>query len=170
LEDSTRREYKNVLVKFRTYCEGAGLRDIMQVGVEDLDAYRASRNLAPTTCLRELGTLRQFFGFCQDRRWIEENPAKKIKPPRNIRPEQVVPFTKTEVAKMLAACDEIGRGSYERLRARATILLLRFTGLRISDVATLERESPSRRPNPASHTEDWRRSVPSHPTRASVSP
>jgi integrase len=140
LEDSTRREYKNVLVKFRTYCEGAGLRDIMQVGVEDLDAYRASRNLAPTTCLRELGTLRQFFGFCQDRRWIEENPAKKIKPPRNIRPEQVVPFTKTEVAKMLAACDEIGRGSYERLRARATILLLRFTGLRISDVATLERD------------------------------
>ena len=34
----------------------------------------------------------------------------------------------------------IGRGSYEPLRARAMVLLLRFTGLRISDVATLERE------------------------------
>jgi integrase len=34
----------------------------------------------------------------------------------------------------------IGRSSYERLRARAMVLLMRFAGLRISDVSTLSRE------------------------------
>ena len=83
--------------------------------------------------------MRQFFAFCLERRWIEHNPAKKIKAPRNIRPEEVVPYTSAETAKILAACDEIGRTSYERLRARAMVLLMRYAGLRISDVATLER-------------------------------
>jgi integrase len=51
----------------------------------------------------------------------------------------VVPYTPQQVAAMLAACDKIGVRSYERLRARALELLLRHTGLRISDAYTLER-------------------------------
>jgi site-specific recombinase XerD len=127
LKEPTRREYRNVLAKFEAYCQHAGLKDLMQVGVEHLDAYRASRKLAPTTVLRELGTLRQFLGFCQDRHWIEDNPAKKIKALRNIRPEEVVPYSHAEITQMVAACDDIGRTPYERLRARALILLLRYT-------------------------------------------
>ena len=99
--------------------------------MERLDAYRAGRALASTTSLRELGTIRQFLGFCQDRRWIADNPAKRIKGPRNIKPAEVVPYTPAEVGKMIAACDVIGRGPYERLRARAMVLLMRYTGLRI---------------------------------------
>jgi integrase len=52
----------------------------------------------------------------------------------------VVPYTREEVVRILAACDTIGRISYERLRARATILLLRYTVLRIADVALLEKD------------------------------
>ena len=44
---------------------------------EDLDAFRSTRKLSPVTSLKELQTLRQFFGFCFDRRWIGENVAKK---------------------------------------------------------------------------------------------
>jgi integrase len=51
----------------------------------------------------------------------------------------VVPYTRQEIPKMIAACDEIGRSSYERRRARAMVPLVRYAGLRISDVATLER-------------------------------
>jgi site-specific recombinase XerD len=83
---------------------------------------RAGRRLSPTTSLKELLTLRQFFAFYLECRWIEHNPAKNIKAPRNIRPEEVVPYTSAETAKILAACDEIGRTSYERLRARAMVL------------------------------------------------
>jgi len=41
---------------------------------------------------------------------------------------------------MIGACDYIGRASYERLRARALVLLIRYTGLRISDAATLAKD------------------------------
>jgi integrase len=44
------------------------------------------------------------------------------------------------MSKILAACETMGRGPYERLRARAMVLLLRYTGLRVGDVATLARD------------------------------
>jgi integrase len=44
-----------------------------------------------------------------------------------------------EIVKVIAACDEIGRCRYERRRARAMVLLMRYAGLRISDVFTLEK-------------------------------
>jgi integrase len=44
-----------------------------------------------------------------------------------------------EIVKVIAACDEIGRCRYERRRARAMVLLMRYAGLRISDVVTLEK-------------------------------
>ncbi len=70
---------------------------------------------------------------------MRENLAKKIKPLKaKIAP--VVPYTAVEVTCMIAACDAMGRMSYERLRARAMLLTLRYTGLRISNVATLERD------------------------------
>ena len=37
-------------------------------------------------------------------------------------------------------CETFGKGAYERLRAKAMVLLLRFYGLRIFDVATLWRD------------------------------
>lgn len=140
LESATQRKYRNVLAQFRGYCERAHVHDLVQLNVEHLDAYRGSRNLSPITALKELQTLRQFFGFCFDRRWIGENIAKRIKAPRNIKPTEVVPYTPEEVARIMSACDAIGRGSYERMRARAMVLLLNNTALRISDVATLARD------------------------------
>ena len=41
---------------------------------------------------------------------------------------------------MLSACDQIGQQPYERLRAKALILIMRHTGLRISDALMLRRD------------------------------
>jgi site-specific recombinase XerD len=139
LECSTQRKYKNVLRQFGEYCGRIGLRDAMQVTVDHLDGYRAGRDLARTTAQKELETLRQFFAFCFERRWSTENPAKRIRSAKNVKPAEVRPYTPGEIARILAACDAIGRGTYERLRARAMILLLNNTALRVCDVATLER-------------------------------
>ena len=40
---------------------------------------------------------------------------------------------------ILEACEKAGQHTYERLRWRAMILLMRYYGLRVSDVATLAR-------------------------------
>ena len=140
LEVSTQRKYKNVLRKFREFCDKAGLDDVADVTVGALDRYRASRAISRITAQKELETLRQFFAFCRDRNWTNDNPARRIKSAKNIKPAEVVPYTNGELACIIAACDVIGRTAYERLRARAMVLLLNNTALRVSDVATLARD------------------------------
>jgi site-specific recombinase XerD len=140
LNENTQRKYRNRLKKqLLPFCQSEGVNVVSEVTMETLDKFRAGRKLAITTSGRELETLRQFLSFCLDRRWISENPAKKIRPPRNTRPAEVVPYTADQVAKIITATGLIGKSDYERLRARAAILLLRHAALRISDVGLLER-------------------------------
>jgi site-specific recombinase XerD len=140
LNENTLRKYRNRLEKqLLPFCLQAGISVVPEVTIETLDSFRATRTLALTTSRRELETLRQFFGFCCDREWMKDNPAKKIKPPRDARPQEVVPYTREELDKITEAAPKIGKCDYERRRARAMVLLLRYCALRISDIATLER-------------------------------
>jgi site-specific recombinase XerD len=98
----------------------------------------------------ELQTLRTFFGYCVSHRWLPANPAKELKTPRNIKPNEVVPYTIEEESRILAACDQIGGGKYnrsgahyEQLRGRAMVMLLRHTALWVSDVCTLRKDAIS---------------------------
>ena len=118
LECSTQRKYKNVLRKFQEYCTAAGLRDVAGATIERLDAYRAARKISRVTSQKELETLRQFFGFCKERNWTDDNPAKRIKSAKNIKTAEVVPYTPDQLTCIIAACDGIGKAPYERKRAR----------------------------------------------------
>jgi integrase/recombinase XerC len=144
LKFSTVRKYRNTLNHLKAFCEARGIDSVADLTTDHLDAFRAGRALKPITSSKELELLRQFCGFCCDRKWCSENIAKRIKSPRNIKPNDVEPFSTTEVATIVKACDTIGRGPYERLRARAMILTLRYTALRIGDVALLSRDRVSR--------------------------
>jgi integrase len=143
-QDSTIRKYRNALNKLKDFCEARHIDYIGELTTDALDAFRAGRTLAQITSLKELEMLRSFCGFCCDRKWAPENVAKKIKGPRNIKPNDVVPYTTSEVQKIIAATDAFGRGPYERTRAYTMILLFRYTALRISDVALFSRERISR--------------------------
>ena len=140
LADATRLKYRNVMRYLQTFCAVEGVTSLAEISVETLDDFRASRKIGRLTATKELQILRQFCGFCLERGWMTENVAKRVKPPANVKPSPVEPYTPAELTRLLFACDRFGRASYERLRARAMILLLRHTGLRISDVATLARE------------------------------
>lgn len=144
LKYSTVRKYRNTLNHLQAFCEARKIDAIGELTTDNLDAFRAGRSLKPITSSKELELLRQFCGFCCDRKWCAENVGKRIKSPRNIKPNDVEPFSKAEVSAIIKACDAIGRGPYERLRARAMILTLRYTALRIGDVALLERNRLSR--------------------------
>jgi integrase/recombinase XerC len=144
LKDSSIRKYRNALSKLRAFCEEKGIDSVGELTTEQVDAFRSSRGLKPITSSKELEILRLFCGFCFDRKWASENVAKRVKSPRNIKPNDVLPFTPQEVAAIIKACDLIGLAAYERLRARAMILTLRYTALRIGDVAMLARDRISR--------------------------
>jgi site-specific recombinase XerD len=144
LKFSTYRKYRNTLTKLREFCEERGVDWVEKLDTGVLDKFRAGRGLKPITSSKELQVLRQFCGFCADRRWMEGNPAKRIKGPRNIRPNDVEPFTSVEVGQIIGACGLIGTSAYERTRARAIVMALRYTALRLGDVAMLARDRISR--------------------------
>jgi integrase len=147
LRTSTVRKYRNTLTQLQAFCAGRSIDTIGELTADHLDAFRANRALKPITSAKELQLLRQFCGFCLARQWASEIAAARIKAPRNIKPNDVEPFTAGEIAEIIRACDGIGRTSYERARARAMVLLLRFTALRIGDVAMLARDRVSRTGN-----------------------
>lgn len=117
----------------------AGITRLDEVEIETIDLFRANRAVSALTWTKELAILRNFFGFCVSRRWLSFNPAKEVKAAKP-KPKSKDPYTEDEVSQIIAAYDQLGRGDYERDRARAMVLLLRYTGLRISDVATLARD------------------------------
>jgi site-specific recombinase XerD len=136
----TQRKYRRVLGYLEEYCAQESIRFVDKVRVEDMDGYKLWRKKQNWTWIKEIEILRQFFSFCVEREWARKNPAKGLTRPKLMEANDVEPFTKEEIARMIAACDFIGRSSYERLRARAMVLLLRYAAPRISDVVTLPRE------------------------------
>ena len=136
----TRISRKATLKQLEDFLNGRGIVTVDQVDLETLNAFRSARAISPRTWTKELGTVRHFFGFCFDNEWLLRSWAVKVQMPKNLKPADREPYQPLDVAKIIAACDQIGRGVYERLRSRAMVLLLRYTALRISDVATLERD------------------------------
>jgi site-specific recombinase XerD len=144
LKSSSIRKYRNALGKLQGSRVAKSIDAVSELTTEHLDAFRLGRGLKQITSAKELEILRLFCGFCVGRKWAGDNVARQIKSPRNIKPNEIQPFTASEVAAIIKACDLIGFLPYERLRARAMILTLRHTALRIGDVAMLTRDRISR--------------------------
>jgi site-specific recombinase XerD len=132
LAASTLRSYTDVLEAF---VDHIGNRPVSQVDADSIRAFRAHRKVTPRTQRKEIEHLRAFCAFCVANRWMPENPAKLVKPPR-IDDVATLPFTEEEVRDLLAACERLRS---DQKRARALLLVLLYTGLRIGDVAQLRR-------------------------------
>src|SRR5713101_8515849 len=117
---------------FRDMIQWFGKKEIRYIGVDDLGTYRASWKLAPATSLKKLERMRSFFKFCEERKWVSSNPAKVLKTPK-VSVAPTLPFTDAEYEKILWATDILPHG----YRMKAFVLLLRHTGLRISDAVRL---------------------------------
>jgi integrase/recombinase XerD len=74
---------------------------------------------------------------------LAENPMKSLHPPK-VKQAPTPPLTIGDVNAIVSACDRFPlKGIYgegNRRRLRAMVLLLRYSGLRIRDAATLRRE------------------------------
>jgi len=149
-ERGTWKKYRCALRFVTAFCEKAGIGAVAEITTDTLEEFRGTRNLGKVSWKVERQMLITFFAFCISRKWIGTNPAKELKAPRNVKPNEVVPYTLQEESQILGACDQIGGGKYnrsgaryEQLRARAMIMLLRHTALRVSDVCTLRKNAVS---------------------------
>jgi len=144
LNEATVYKYKLLKRQLKGFCEKNGLRFLFELDLDRLGRFRAEGKEGPRTALKKLERLRAFLGFAQRRGWIATNPARELKAPKvSVRP--TMPFTRKEMIAILAAADEVisekqAPGKDNARRLRALILLLRYTGLRISDAVRCSSE------------------------------
>lgn len=130
---ATNDEDRRTLTK--RFHKPTGTRYVDEVRLEHVAAYigeRKAQQRSPFRINRELRTLRAFFNWCIGRRWLPENPAKKV--PYLAEPTGVAArcMTSEEIGKLLAAV--------EGNRLEGIILLALNHGLRESELIHLRRE------------------------------
>lgn len=145
LAPSTVHRYRVTLAPFVEFCKAQRIAEVYSITVPLLTAYRASRKIMASTQGTELELMRAFCAFCMTQGWLDSNPAKALKPPAEDS-APTLPFSQDEVSALLGACDLIenhyrASAARARVRARALVLLLVYSGLRISDAGKLKRDS-----------------------------
>jgi site-specific recombinase XerD len=141
LSNQTVRKYKLLKRQMEAYGTDRGLVLLAQFNLDVLSRFRATWKDGPRTASKKLERLRAFFRFAHDRQWVETNPATRIRLPKvSIRP--TMPLTNDELVKILTACDGLQvstpiEGKLNAHRLKTLILLMRYTGMRVSDAVML---------------------------------
>ncbi len=142
-QETTKRKFRTLLQgRLVEYCRRHGYRLLRELDLNAVTEFRATWRDAPLTALKNIERLRAFYRFCLDREWVTGNPAAKLKV--KVAVEEKEPFTTDEFERIMAATEQYreGRGPKDPRKAaelRAFILVLRHSGLRISDAVKLER-------------------------------
>jgi integrase len=146
---ATLRKYKTFTKQLRSFAAARGYVMLDQLTSADVDRFYGGLKLGVRAKAKRLGTLRSFFRFCMNRKWLPENPVSSdLKPPLGAnRVANKIPFTDVELEGIVAACDtlggvrwinEKGEGAWTGEDAKDFIWTLTYTGLRISDVALFD--------------------------------
>jgi integrase len=149
ISPATLRKYKTFAKQLLAYAASRGYVRLDQLTAADIDRFYAGLKLGLRAKAKRLGTLRSFFRFCMNRKWLQENPVSTdLKPPLGAsKVANKVPFTDAELERIIAACDvlgavrwinEQGEGAWTGDEAKDFIWALTYTGLRISDVALFD--------------------------------
>jgi integrase len=141
LSDAMMRKYRNLGAEIKALF---GDRPIGSITSDEIRAMRKGWKLAAITAQKRMEIVRKFFSFCVDAEWIEKSPARLVKmPPAKYDP--TLPFTDQEMEKILWAADSI-REAHPKIpvetpkKLKALILLMRYSGVRISDAVMFRRE------------------------------
>lgn len=137
------QKYRRELPHFAQWCEQK-VRYILlaQVDLIGLEEYRKTWTGAPATRRKRQERLRSFLSYCVRHRWVAYNAAADLELIKTKTPPKL-PLTRAQFAAAVAAVERYhprGHDSeWRRMRALCMLLLLRWSGLRISDAAKLER-------------------------------
>ncbi len=137
----TLADYTRMLQPFTEYCESYGATALKSVASEHIVGFMQAQKWKPRTKFNRVVLLRSFFRFAMAMEWIVRDPAikERVPSPKTPRHHARQPFTRDQITKILEAVDQVSE--IERKQTRALILLLLYSGVRISDATFLKRES-----------------------------
>jgi integrase len=142
LSSAMMSKYRNVVGELKTEF---GDRSLRSITVDDIRKIRERWKLAAITSQKRLEMIRKFFSFCVDSDWLEKNLAQKVKAPA-AKFEPTLPFTEGEMKRILRAAEN-AKKNHPKMPAdapkklKALILLMRYSGLRISDAVMFRKDS-----------------------------
>ncbi len=142
LSQNTLAAYQSDLHKLEHWLQKRGGQGLLQVQRSDLleyMTYQSQQGRSPRSSARLLSCIRQFYQHALRERWVEVDPSSRIDAPKLGRP---LPgsLSEAEVEALLHAPDvEQPEGE----RDRAMLELLYATGLRVSELITLQLEQVS---------------------------
>jgi integrase len=142
---ATLRKYRTFTKQLTAFADSRGYVMLDQITSADIDVFYGGLSLGARTKSKRLGTLRAFFRFCTNRKWLAENPVSAdIKPPIGANHlANKAPFTDDELHRIVNACDKVGEVSWTSGMGKGVwtgedvkdfIWVMVYTGLRISDV------------------------------------
>jgi integrase/recombinase XerD len=142
LAESTVRKYKLLRRQMEGFAATKGFRFLVEFDLPAVGEFRASWSDGPRSSAKKLERLRAFLRFAQRRKWIADNPALDLRAPK-VTLCPTLPFTQEEMIKILAGADKYlaempAHGKENGRRIRALVLLLRYSGMRISDAVNLQ--------------------------------
>jgi integrase/recombinase XerD len=130
---------RNYAITFRSLGKLA-MKAIDRVGLEDLEAWRHTRELDTSTLRCEITLLRSVFDYARNLGQINANPIRLMRMPEG-KDGQTMPLTPVQVRVLLDAIATARMTAPWKLRVRAAILLMVYSGLRIGDAVCLQRNA-----------------------------
>lgn len=133
---------KRELTSLADFCDSRKLAALYDLNLQTLEEHRATWTGGALTRKKRQERVRQFFLYCTKHKWTTDNPAASLS---TIKTKSVptIPLDRDQFAAVLEAVERYDLkapdGAWRRKRAKAMILLLRWSGLRISDAARLPR-------------------------------
>jgi integrase len=145
---ATLRKYRTFTKQFRDFAAEKGYVMIDQIQITDMDEFYSRWKDGIRAKAKKLERLKGFFKFCVKRKWILENPAVDLEAPVGAgSAANRMPLTDSELVRIYEACDKLpemrwnnhlGRGAWGGDDVKSMIMLLCWTGLRISDGAMFD--------------------------------
>lgn len=135
--ENTRVSYERDLKKTGIYFKEQGFTEITQITATGLNSYMLyleKQGLKPSTISRSIAAVKAFFHFLYQEGYVEQDVAEGLKAPRV---EKKIPsvLTKEETVRLLS---QTKGESPKNLRDSAMIELLCATGIRVSELVSLE--------------------------------
>jgi site-specific recombinase XerD len=132
LSTGTMRLYKLLFRQLISFAADYGISLANSMDLNALTKFRSTWLVAPRTATKKLERLRSIYKFAVQRKLVNENYALALAAPK-VKPTPTLPFPKDDEIKILKAAESPKVDP----RIKAFILTMRYSGLRISDVATL---------------------------------
>jgi len=136
----TLERYGQNLLSFLVFSQANNFpQEAAELSAHDMRLFLLShqeRGVAPETVHQYYRVLNTFFNWLENEELIEVSPMRKVRPPKV--PKKIMrPFTRQQIDDLLLLCSG---NRFVEIRNRAIILLFLDTGLRLFELASIQRD------------------------------